>query len=248
MYEAERMALLIQTAYGQKIIDEFRAQLNNKSKDWLIEQLIEIVLDERIAEELERRNRARVKAETLRSRLARVRELKLDDSRLREYVARYKTYTRESLIADGFLSPKAPAKGLELIPPEFRSDAGKVLLDEVKDVFYGLLFGDASLNVPLVRIEQELLTLTLPRNKLSALDFMKAMTEMTVVGSWQDPDNISTDEGAENIQITVEYGEVEGELIGDGIVATLSVINSLQINEQILYARMVNVEQTTLIE
>ena len=40
---------------------------------------------------------------------------------------------------------------------------------------------------------------------------------------------------------------VKGELVGDGIVRTLSLINSLEINEQILYARMVNVEQTTLI-
>jgi hypothetical protein len=35
--------------------------------------------------------------------------------------------------------------------------------------------------------------------------------------------------------------------VGDGIVRTLSLINSLEINEQILYARMINVEQTTLI-
>lgn len=48
--------------------------------------------------------------------------------------------------------------------------------------------------------------------------------------------------------VEVEYGEVEGELIGAGIVRTLSLINNLEVNEQILYARMINVEQSTLIE
>jgi hypothetical protein len=40
---------------------------------------------------------------------------------------------------------------------------------------------------------------------------------------------------------------VEGELVGDGIVLALSLINNLEINEEILYGRMENVEQTTLI-
>ena len=48
--------------------------------------------------------------------------------------------------------------------------------------------------------------------------------------------------------LEVEYGETDGELVGNGIVRALSLINSLEINEQILYARMINVEQTTLIE
>jgi hypothetical protein len=40
----------------------------------------------------------------------------------------------------------------------------------------------------------------------------------------------------------------KGELVGDGILRTLSLINNLEINEQILYAQMINVEQSTLIE
>jgi hypothetical protein len=35
--------------------------------------------------------------------------------------------------------------------------------------------------------------------------------------------------------------------VGSAIVAALSVINNLEINEQVLYARMINVEETTLI-
>jgi len=38
------------------------------------------------------------------------------------------------------------------------------------------------------------------------------------------------------------------ELVGAGIVRCLSLVNNVEVNEQILYARMINVEQTTLIE
>lgn len=53
-------------------------------------------------------------------------------------------------------------------------------------------------------------------------------------------------ECADNVIMEVEFGEIEGELIGAGIVQTLSLINNLEVTEQILYARMINVEQTTL--
>ncbi|NEP91435.1 MAG: hypothetical protein F6K18_34155 [Okeania sp. SIO2C2] len=76
---------------------------------------------------------------------------------------------------------------------------------------------------------------------------MKATTEISGLGTWQDPDSVSNDSRADNIILQVEYGEIEGELIGSGIVTSLSLINNLEINEQILYARMINVEQSTLI-
>ena len=76
---------------------------------------------------------------------------------------------------------------------------------------------------------------------------MRASTEIEVAGTWQDPENVSSDERADNILLEVQYGEVADELVGDGIILALSLINNLEINEQVLYARMINVEETTLI-
>jgi len=59
---------------------------------------------------------------------------------------------------------------------------------------------------------------------------------------------VSNDQRADNGLLGVEYGEVEGELIGNGIVHCLSLINNLEVNEQVLYARMIDIEQSTLIE
>ena len=47
--------------------------------------------------------------------------------------------------------------------------------------------------------------------------------------------------------LEVEFGEIEGELIGQGVILSLSLINNLEVNEQILYGRMINIEQSTLI-
>lgn len=77
---------------------------------------------------------------------------------------------------------------------------------------------------------------------------MQAATELNAAGTWQDPDNVSNDERAGNVVIEVEYGEVKEELVGDGILAALKLINNLEINEQVLYARMTNIEQSTLID
>jgi len=41
---------------------------------------------------------------------------------------------------------------------------------------------------------------------------------------------------------------VADELVGHAIVRCLSLINNLEVNEQILYARMIDVEESTLID
>jgi hypothetical protein len=46
--------------------------------------------------------------------------------------------------------------------------------------------------------------------------------------------------------VQVEYGETADESTGAAIVATLRLINNLEINEQILYPRMENMEESTL--
>ena len=114
-------------------------------------------------------------------------------------------------------------------------------------MLYGLLFGDETTNTKLLRAQRELLTLTVPRLKSEALDFMKATTELSAVGTWQDPRGAANDMQADNVVLEVEYGEIDGELIGDGIVLALGLINNLEVNEEILYGRMENIEQTTLI-
>ena len=76
---------------------------------------------------------------------------------------------------------------------------------------------------------------------------MRASTELTAAGTWQDPDSVSNDERAANVLLEVQFGETADEVVGRAIVVALSVINSLEVNEQILYARMIDVEETTLI-
>ncbi len=109
-----------------------------------------------------------------------------------EFIGIYEKFSRESMIKDGFLLANAPEKGTDLIDESFRAAKGNQLLVKAKDILFALLFGDASTQTQFERKEQELLTLTLPRFKAEALDFMKATTELSALGTWQEPDSFPT--------------------------------------------------------
>lgn len=182
------------------------------------------------------------------ARVARVTSLALDLDAVRSFVERHQHLDRPTLIESGHLDPGAPEKGTDPIGPRHRRPSGDALLELAKDVLYGLLFGDETTATRFDRVQRELLTLTLPRAKADAFDFIPAATELSGAGMWRDPSGVSNDVRADNVIVEVEFGEVTGELVGHGIVRCLSLINNLEVNEQILYARMINVEESTLIE
>jgi hypothetical protein len=224
-----------------------RAALADKDREWLIDQIVRLTLDAHSLQEIDRRSEQEAKARARAERLDRLRALRLDRSVLQRFLADHTETTRESLVASGHLAADAPAKGTAAITSEHRSADGDALLEQAKDVLFGLLFGDASTGTDFERVRHELLTFALPRHKAPALDFMRASTELTAAGTWQDPESVSNDDRADNVLLEVQYGETADEVVGDGIVRTLSLINNLEVNEQILYARMIDVEQTTLI-
>ncbi len=226
---------------------KLRTYLMDQDKDWLIEQIIRLTLDAHSLQEMDRKVMQEMKARQREARIERVKKLDMDDSKLRAFTQQYKSMDREKLIEAGLLHVDAHPKGTFLIPASQRSEQGDALLEQVKDYLYAFLFGDKSTGAKFNRVQQELLTVTVPVFKVSALDFMKATTELSAHGTWQDPESVSNDLRADNTLLQVEYGEVEGELIGDGIKTALSLINNLEINEQVLYARMENIEQSTLI-
>ena len=227
--------------------EKLRAYLAEQDKEWLIEQIVRLTLDAHSLEEMDRKHIREEETKRRQERAERVKRLDLDESGLREFVHQYKDSTREKLIEEKFLNVDAPAKGRELIRDEYRSRQGNELLQHAKDMLFGFLFGDENTNTRFHRIQRELLTLTVPRMKSDALDFMKATTELSAQGTWQDPKGAANDLRADNVVLEIEYGELEGERIGDGVVTALRLINNLEINEEILYGRMENIEQSTLV-
>jgi hypothetical protein len=227
--------------------EKLRAHLSRQDREWLIEQVVRLTLDAHSLQEMDRRTFREEEDRKRAERAKRVRALGLDRDRLQKFLNRYKGHDRKRLIREGFLKKNAPGKGMDLISGKFRSQKGEALLDLAKDMLFGLLFGDETTLTHFQREQQELLTLTVPRLKSDALDFMKATTELSALGTWQDPKGAANDMQADHVVLEIEYGEIEGELIGDGIVLALSLINNLEINEEILYGRMENIEQSTLI-
>ena len=227
--------------------ERLRAALADKDRDWLIDQLVRLSLDAHSLEEIDRAIEREEKAKRRAERLARVSDLAIDADQVRQFTAEHGQVSRDRLMADGLLGADAPARGTSTITADHRSAAGEALLVRAKDLLFALLFGDDSMNTRLDRVQQELLTLAVPRSKAGALDFMRASTELAAAGTWQDPQSVSNDERADNVLLEVQFGETADEIVGSAIVAALSVINNLEINEQVLYARMINVEETTLI-
>jgi len=227
--------------------ERLRAALADRDREWLIEQVVRLTLDAHALEEADRRLVGEAKARARRERLERVRAMAFGVDELRAFIAEHDGVTRESLIAGGHLRDSAPAKGTALLTSEDRTETGEELLTHAKDVLFALLFGDATVGCDFERGPQELLTLAVPRFKAGALDFMRASTELAAAGTWQDPDSVSNDERADNVLLEVQYGEIEGELVGNGIVLALTLINNLEVNEQVLYARMIDIEETSLI-
>jgi hypothetical protein len=225
---------------------QLRAYLAKQDKDWLIEQIIRLTLD---AHSLEEKDRQQVREQENRrkhERAKRVKQLNLDERTLGEFVNSYLGYTRDRLIQENFLLPNIPPKGSDLITDQFRSSDGNRLLQHAKDMLSALLYGDES-NTRLARTHRALLTLTIPRAKAEALNFMDARTELNAIGTWQDASGSVPEKQVDNLVLEIEYGEADGEKIGKGIIAALSLINNLEINEKLLYGRMEKVEQSTLV-
>ena len=243
----ESIVRLINRELTPQFEERLRAVLETQDREWLIDQIVRLTLDAHSLEEIDRRIEVEAKARARAERLARVRDLALDLGGLEAFLAEHTGVTREALIQRELLRADAPVKGTELLTARHRIDAGEALLRRAKDVLFALLFGDASSNTHLDRVQQELLTMAVPRSKAGALDFMRASTELSAAGTWQDPDSVSSDERADNVLLEVQFGEVASERVGAGIILALSLINNLEVNEQVLYARMINVEETTLI-
>jgi hypothetical protein len=233
-----------------------REKLLGQPKEWLVEQLLARVGETPPAESGDSgdsgdsgKSDSADEASSQRDRAAakaRIKAMCLDDACLQAFIDRCRLLTRDRLEQDGYLIAP-PVQGAALIGASCRTPRGEALLREAKDLLEALLFGDASLNVRLTRVQRELLTITVARSKVHAIaGLLRAATEIDAAGTWRDPEHVSHDDRAPNTQLEVEYGEVASEAVGRGIKLALRLINDLEINEQILYARMEDVEESSL--
>ncbi len=163
-----------------------------------------------------------------------------------ETIQEFNSFDRERLEQEGYLN-SPPRKGKGLISEKKRTKKGEDLLNRARLLLFALLYGDEETNVSIPRIQTELLSITVPRKKVVALlPFMRAVTEIGGRGTWIDPEGKSHDVTSDNIILEVVYWETESEMVGNGIKSCLLLINNLEINEQVLFFRMMNIEQTNL--
>ena len=187
-------------------------------------------------------------AETQSAIMERVNHVGLDETKLLLWTNQaWSLCHRSRLVERGFLLADAPAQGLDDLSDTHRTASGTQFLSDAKDMLWASLFGDDATNVRLERVQRELLVITVPKKKAHAFNFLQAATEVGALGTWRDPDSVSDDADAPNMLLQVEYGDLASEAVGDTIMVCIHIINLLQVNEQLLYARSSNVEQSTLL-
>lgn len=232
--------------FAQQFEQQLRSELRKHSKAWLIEEIVRYSMPAHVLAALEHMADTE-EARQRNARIERLHELALDSRVLRKFLTQHKNYDRPKLIATKHLQKNAPEQGTDFLEAQHRLPKGEDLLERAKDMLYGLLFGGENTNTKFVRGQREMLVVTLPKAKTKSLNFMQAATRHTALGTWQDPESVSNDVQAENVLLEVEFGEIEGEWVGQGIALCLQLINLLEVNEQILYVRMMNVEQSSLV-
>ena len=218
---------------------KIRAELEKKDREWLIDQIIFLTCERHSSHE------QRDALENMKQRLARIRKRGYNDQTIADFIDRYRKMRRENLEEGGYcVNP--PHMGLATIEPQQRTKEGEALLEEARDLLYVALYGDESINVSLTRGREEMLTMILPQRKSEALSFLKAVTEVDAAGTWKDPEGVSNDDHVNNVGLQVEFSDNEKGTIGVAVFVALNLINLLQVNEQILYARMEKVERSSL--
>ena len=249
MRSVEQLVQSIRTNLADEYYQRLYDRLIECDKAWLVEELIRQIakndngptLGKQIIQNL---NKEDLAAEE-EARIKRIKKMHLNEWKLSQFIEKFDAIKtdREN---DCAYSISPPEVGGEMLLSRQRTALGENLLEEAKDILYALLYGGKDENVDFKRVEHELLTIVLPRSKAHIFGFLRTVTELSSIGNWRDPHGSCDDESATNSILEIQYGEVESERIGDGIISTLRLINELEVNEKVLYARMRNVEQSSL--
>src|SRR3990172_458536 len=177
MFNIEHIVRRINRDLVPQFEEKLRTYLAGQDKEWLVEQIVRLTLDAHSLQAMDRKIKQEIVARNREERFERVNHLELNRSKVADFIQKYGDLDRQGLISAGYLDSAAPEKGTDLIGEKFRTAKGNDLLVHAKDMLFALLFGDASTNTDLDRFQQELLTMTLPRFKAEALDFMNATTD-----------------------------------------------------------------------
>jgi hypothetical protein len=179
----EELVRAINRDLSPQFEERLRTALADKDREWLIDQLVRLTLDSHSLEDLDVAAAAASKAHRRAERVARVTAMAVDDARVRDFTGRFAGMSRERAIAEGYILDSAPIKGTDSISSDHRTASGEEVLTLAKDMLFSLLFGDSTSSTTLDRVQQELLTLAVPRSKAGELDFMRASTELAAAGT-----------------------------------------------------------------
>ncbi|GAJ05114.1 unnamed protein product [marine sediment metagenome] len=116
-------------------------------------------------------------------------------------------------------------------------------VQDIKDELNALLYAE-EIQKACKAEDRELLSIIVPRSKACNFDFLTGKTEWKVRGKWKRPDEGFDIE--KNVQLDVEFKDAADECVGKRVIDLLKAYNKKLVDETLLYARTIPVEEGTL--
>ena len=119
----------------------------------------------------------------------------------------------------------------------------KMAVETIRDELNALLY-DEAVQKACKAEDRELLSIIIARGKVGMFDFLEGKTEWKVRGKWRRPDEGFDIE--ENVQLDVQFKDAADECVGKRIIELLKAYNQKAVDEKLLYARTIPIEEGTL--
>ncbi len=116
-------------------------------------------------------------------------------------------------------------------------------VETIRDELNALLY-DEAVQKACKAEDRELLSIIIARGKVGMFDFLEGKTEWKVRGKWRRPDEGFDIE--ENVQLDVQFKDAADECVGKRIIELLKAYNQKAVDEKLLYARTIPIEEGTL--
>jgi hypothetical protein len=92
----------------------------------------------------------------------------------------------------------------------------------------------------------ELMTITILKNKMPHLNFLTASTNWDATGYWKSKITDVSYDKEENAIVQIQYLDTKSDKVGKRLMELFEELNNIEIGEELLYIRTKKIDETTL--
>lgn len=123
-------------------------------------------------------------------------------------------------------------------------DIRAMSISEIKSCIHKLVYDPQK-----AQTDKELLSIVVLRKKAKHFDFLEGYTKWRTVGSWREIQNgkvVYEFPEERNVQLDIEFKDKPDESVGTRLMELFKEFNTKEVDEKLLYARTVPIEESSL--